>query len=165
VVQSWTLARQVGESVCDVGWLLHCGRSCSGATPLTNDADERLRAALSTVGFGSPPAHEVIASVALDRGEALWRLGRNSEALDALLAGVPAELLPNDAVDTHITTGLPLQGPLPSWRRHTPVSDPARNLFMASRLLTASGEIDSAVTFLRAALEDGLPEALSAANH
>ncbi len=160
VVESWDLAMRVGESVCDAGWLLHCG-GCSDVTP-ADDTDERLREALDAVGSGSPPAHEVIASVAFDRGEALWRLGRSEEALDALRAGIPRDLMPDGGGPTAVTGGQPLGGPLPEWRRHTPIADPARNLFMAANLLASAGELSAARSFLTAAARDGLPEAKAA---
>ncbi len=103
---------------------------------------------------------QLIARVALSRGEALWRLGRADEALRALRAGVPPGQRP-PMLDGQLSGVPPLQGSLPVWREPVALGDPARNLYVAAVLLAQAGRQQDAASHLAAAAEAGLAEALS----
>jgi hypothetical protein len=178
--EDWTQALSLGHRPACVGaWLAGDERACAasdaaatsagatsaGATSAGRDElTPALERILDTLGEGSPATDEVIARVAQDRGEALWRLGRADEALAALRAGVPPARRPpmSTSMSGGRLSGVPaFEGPLPAWRDRVAIGHYARNLYLAAVLLAQAGLEQDAASHLGAAAAAGLPEALS----
>lgn len=161
LLSSPDVVRMLSVPVCDVGffaWTLEGERCPPGADAAR--ASHALSAALAEVGRGAPPADEVLAAVALERGEMLWRLGRTADAVDALLAGVPSRLRPAWSPPRAALAALPpLRAPLPAWRRRVPLGEPGRPLLLAAELARAAGDEAGASLLRAAAAREGLPEA------
>lgn len=159
--EDWEHARSLGHSPACMGpWLLGDERACAGSEPAGDELSPALERALDRLGDGTPMTRDLIARVALVRGEALWRLGRADEALRALRAGVPPGQRP-PMTDGQLSGVPPLQGFLPAWREPVALGDPARNLYVAAVLLAQAGRQQDAASHLAAAAEAGLAEALS----
>jgi hypothetical protein len=154
-----SLAGLVGRPFCVGPRML---QTLCAAEPLAVVAEETraLSALQSLAGPGAPLTENVLAAVGADRGELLWRMGHTSEALAALLAGVPPHLRPA-SVDTLPSIG-PMRAPLPAWQAPVMLGEPARNLYLAGLLLDAAGQREAATAHVRAAADLGLPEARSA---
>jgi hypothetical protein len=170
LVDSDELARQLGLPPCGVGFLIWTGDACAAGHPDADAATLALEGALAPLGLGSPLADAVGASIGLERGTALARLGRLRAGRRALLAGVPPALRPTDLPPSaqpraRATPGEdegapPLLGPLPTWRRPRTLGDPARNLWLAARFSDAAGDGAAAASLTAAAAALGLPEAM-----
>src|SRR5262249_52531924 len=163
LVEHSGLAAELELRPCDVAWLVRAESGCAQApdATATRAATQAIANALAAIRDGSPASDAALARVALDRGEALWRIGRGAEALDALLAGVPAGERPAPtAIDRDLLARVaPLGRGLPAWRGHVPLGEPSRNLFVAALLLQAAGDEAAAARQLLAARALGLPEA------
>lgn len=158
--EDWPQAVSLGHRpACAGPWLLGDERACAGEAA-RDEIVPALEQALDRLGEGSPTTTEVIARVALDRGLALWILGRADEALRALRAGVPPARRP-PMPGGLLSSVPPLQGPLPAWRDSGALGDPGRNLYLAAVLLAQAGLEESAAAHLAAAAEAGLAEALA----
>jgi hypothetical protein len=159
--EDWGHARSLGHSPTCMGpWLLGDERACAGSEPAGDELSPALEGALERLGDGAPLTRELIARVALVRGEALWRLGHADEALRALRAGVPLGQRPPLAAG-QLSGAPPLRGFLPVWRDSVALGDPARNLYLAAVLLAQAGRQEDAASHLAAAAAAGLAEALS----
>ena len=153
LLESWSLAERAGVEPACVGWLLSSEPGCA-----PDGATSRL-AALRPAGG---EALEVAARIALERGEALWRLGRGAEAYAALLAGLDGALTAPAPRPSLPASAPPLRGPLPAWRRPAAVHDPARNLLVAAHLLDATERPAEALALLDLAERLDLPETAAA---
>ena len=85
------MAIALGVRVCGLGYFLEAGANCRAMPGSATEVAEELQRRL---GQGAPGAYEVLAAVAVNRGEALWRLGRAEDAEAAFLTGVPTALRP-----------------------------------------------------------------------
>lgn len=150
------LGRQPG---CPGAWLLGDTQACEGSYNRVGDQmASALKAHMRAVGEGSPPAAAVAARIALERGELMWRLGRQEVALDVLRAGVPKAYLPTlGRLD--LTRAGRLRAPPLRWQRKVLIGHWSRCLFLAARLLHAAGHEEAARAHLRAAALGDLPEA------
>jgi hypothetical protein len=159
--EDWEQAQSLGHTPACVGpWLLGDEGACAGSAAEGDELSPALEQALATLGEGSPTTGEVIARVALDRGQSLWRLGRADEAVRALRAGVPPARRP--AMPDGRLSGIALvPAPLPAWRGRVAIGHHGRNLYLAAVLLAQAGLEEEAAAHLRAAAEAGLAEALS----
>jgi hypothetical protein len=152
------LSALVGGPVC-------ADRLFARRPPCPEDLDRAagaglIAALMDRVGAGSPTTDEALAQVAFDRGDLLWTLGHARDALDAYLAGVPAD----DRRLVDLPAGAPLDAPPlrrlpPEWRQVRPLGRPERNLFRAAELLHAAGDDTAATRLLTRAAELGLSEA------
>jgi Protein of unknown function (DUF2723) len=164
--EDWEQARSLGQQpACAGPWLTGDERACAASEAAASNAGQgeltlALEQILDTLGEGSPTADEVIAKIAQDRGEALWRLGRADEALRALRAGVPPARRPPMS-GGRLSGVPPLEGPLPAWRDRVAIGHHARNLYLAAVLLAQAGLEQEAASHLGAAAGAGLAEALS----
>jgi len=113
---------------------------------------------VDAVGQGSPPADEVLAQVAVDRGDLLWTLGQPRAALDAYLSGVPAAERAGLDLEGWAAPA-PLRHPEPRWRQQHPLGRPERALFRAAELAHAARLHAAAETLLARAAARGLSEA------
>jgi len=145
---------------CGVGFFVHVGTSCV-ATVGPERATQLLSGASGRLGEGAPGAVEVLAAVALQRGEALWRLGMGPQAAAALLAGVPVSdrpdvSLPNADAWSNLRR---LGGPGFTFSEPVATGEPARPLFVLGHLMRAAGETDRATAYWDRARDLGLSEA------
>ena len=155
-----SLAGLTGRPVCMGPRLLQS--RCTPETPAEITATTaQLGALLDSLGSGAPMTVNVLALVGLDRGELLWRQGQAGPALEAMLAGVPAELRPTDPIPD-LSAAPPLRSPLPVWQAPVTLGQPARNLYVAGMLLQAAGANQTAAACVRGAALLGLPEARAA---
>ena len=113
---------------------------------------------MQAVGMGSPPSDAVMAKVALERGEVLWRLGRPEDALRVLRAGVPPQHRPRRPRVSVAKAGR-LRAPPLRWTENVLIGHYRRLLYLAARLLWAAGAESEARAHLRVAAAAGLPEA------
>jgi hypothetical protein len=151
--ETWDLAVDARASPCADGWFLASGAACRANAPAHDEPTRALASWLARLGEGSPGSDEVIARVAQDRGEALWRMGDDTAALEALLAGVPAPVRSACATlpDATVLDRAPrFVGPLPVWNDGAPLGDPARDVALAALLLHRAGEEPAALRCLRA---------------
>jgi len=165
VVESRSLAAQLGARVCGVGLVARvsldgaCDRA-GVAGPRTARVTERLAELRDGAG---PTADEALAAVALVRGDLLWAGGAPAAAYGAYAAGVPRSLAPPGPPPPPEALA-PAAGRLPTdidrpWTRFVPLGSPARCLYRQGRLLLAAGEGDLAATHVWRAARLGLPEA------
>jgi hypothetical protein len=160
LVERASVADRLAVQPCAVGWLARAGAACLGAVDAASGPTRVVEEELARLYEGSPPAEGVLAQVALDRGEALWRLGQARAAYAALLAGVPPSLRHRLRVPAELLGDAPpLTVPLPNWRIQTALGHPARNLLVAGELARAAGQAALAEQLERAAAGLGLPEA------
>jgi hypothetical protein len=145
---------------CAGPWLLGDERACAASEPADDALTAALERALDAVERGSPTTDAVIARVAFDRGELLWRLGNPEAALRALRAGVPPAHRPPMATQS-LAGVAPLQAPLPAWRDGVAIGHYAHNLFLAAVLLGQAGSEEGVRAHLHGAAEAGLAEALA----
>lgn len=132
-----------------------CNPNLDGA----HDHARRLAAQLAA-HRDVPLAREFIATLALEHGEDLWRLGAENAALHTLLSGVPFELRAEVAIDWNALRSAPrLLRPPVQWQRQTVLGEPARNLYVAAELLFIAGQTDAAQALAVEAARLGLPEA------
>jgi hypothetical protein len=161
--ESWEEAREIGDPGCTGPWLLHDRNACPDdaalAAAIPDELTPRVESAVADLGHGEPTAGRVLAKVSLDRGTALWRLGRTTDALRALRAGVPHDVLP--PLRSVALDGVPaFSGSLPLWSDGRSIGHYSRNLFVAGNLLWTAGARDDALAHGAAAAAEGLPEAL-----
>jgi hypothetical protein len=162
LVERLGLATALKLPACAGGLFLRAGTACS--QPRSPDlAIPRLLARnLAQLGEGSPSAAGALASVACQLGESWWRLGYASGAHAALLSGVPKAMqVPGTVSAAQLDRATALQQDLPGWQRGAALGDPARNLFVAGAILDAAGLAQQSRRYLRAAADDGLPEAVT----
>lgn len=150
LVESWQLAARTERRVCGVGTLVW-----TGECDVRPDRATRL---LRRIAPSRGEALEVAARVGFARGEALWRLGRQEDAFQALIAGADAAL-PRTAELALPPMGPPLRGGMPAWQRRNAIHDPARNVFLIALLHDSIGDRARADAWLAIAAEMGLPEA------
>ncbi len=158
--ESLPYAIHFGPPACMGRWLLGDARACQELSKEPDSSAELIRTLLAEVGEGASPADRVLARVAYERGEALWRLGRPTQALETLRAGVPEALLPPKPGD--VSFAIALRGPAQRWRERTIIGHFSQNLFLASKLLWAARQKEAAEQHMRAAALAGLLEALDA---
>jgi hypothetical protein len=161
LVERFGLAMELGIEACPGGVYLRTGTACQ--TPALPDASvaELLADMLSKLDSGSPGAAGAIAQTSYAIGDGLLRMGYPRAGLRVLLAGVPARLQPTGANVSLVPVRAPPFSPrLADWRRSAALGDPARNLFVAGALLAAANNPDAAISYVRAAQRDGLPEAV-----
>jgi hypothetical protein len=160
--ESWEQAMSLGQRpACAGAWLAGDERACAGST-LPDELTPALEQTLATLEEGAPTTDAVLARIALDRGELLWRMGRSEDAVRALRAGVPPARRPSlPAMDGRLSGVPPLQGPLPPWRESVAIGHYAQNLYLAAIVLAQGGIEDSARSHFQAAAEAGLAEALA----
>jgi hypothetical protein len=131
-------------------------------TPCSDDPREQTYAAAlwerlgAAVGEGEPTALGVLASISYERGVWLAATGDLRAAvrtllvpIDGALSDFDVEALPQGVVSV----------PQPTWQRAVPLGDPARNLYMAARLVMAAGAPKQGLLWMLAARDGGLPEA------
>lgn len=159
--ETWTSAAAYGRPTCLGPWLVMDGPACEDAdAPPAEALAPAMERALAEVGAGSPVTDAVIARVTRERGEALWRMGHPSEALRALMAGVPTERRPRGLAEDRLRQSR-LSGPPMRWPEPEPlIGAHWQNLFVAAQLLASTGEPDAAAEALRMALEAGVPPQL-----
>jgi len=157
--ERWQLAPAVGRRPgCGGAWLAADRRTCRGAYGKVEDRSAGVLDKLSrAVGEGSAPA-AVIARVALERGEVLWRLGRPAAALRVLRAGVPPARRPAKP-RTDVSAVGALRGPPLRWKRRVLIGHYSRCLYLAGKLLWKAGDKTAAQAHVRAAAAAGLTEA------
>ena len=143
---------------------MHAGQTCEPTTSATTDATHALSRLSAEPGAGSPGIDEIVATVSLERGEALWRIGRPFEAYAALAAGIPETMASERPTpDTaRLRAAPPLRGQLPAWRQEPALGDVRRNAFLLSELMRASGQPAVRGYWLDLAADAGLPEAVAA---
>jgi hypothetical protein len=161
LVERFGLATELGLQVCPGGVYLRTGLACQTPAPPDVSVAELLANMLAELGAGSPGAAGAIAQTSYAIGDGLLRMGYPRAGLRLLLAGVPARLRPTDANVSLLPARAPPFSPrLADWRRSAALGDPARNLFVAGALLAAANNPDAAISYVRAAQRDGLPEAV-----
>lgn len=110
---------------------------------------------------GGIDGHEVVSAVGLRLALELERFGDNRAAYVVLVASLPdayrGRFLPPP---TEIADGRPLATPDPIFERVRALGEPARNAFVAARMLADANQIDAAIELTRRAAADGLPEAV-----
>jgi hypothetical protein len=161
LVERFGLATELGIEVCPGGVYLRTGSACQTPAPPDASIAELLADLLGKLDSGSPGAAGAIAQTSYSIGEGLLRMGYPRAGLRVLLAGVPARLQPTGANVSLLPVRAPPFSPrLADWRRSAALGDPARNLFVAGVLLAAANNPDAAISYVRAAQRDGLPEAV-----
>jgi hypothetical protein len=159
--ENWEQALALAHRpVCAGAWLLGDERACSASARADDALTPALERALDTLGRGAPTTDAVIAKIALDRGELLWRLGQTDAALRALRAGVPPAHRPPMGRGS-LASVTPLRDPLPAWRDGVTIGHYAQNLYLAALLLGQAGIEEGVRSHLEAAAEAGLAEALA----
>lgn len=157
--ESWVTADGIGRPGCAGRWMLTDRDFCPSDEERGLVPDElapALERASSSLNLGAPTAGRVLSAVSLQRGEDLWRLGRNADAVRALRAGVPPSVRPaTTTVD--LSAAPPLSGPSPAWNDERAIGHYSRNLFLAGHLLWAAGARDEARAYGAAATAAGLP--------
>jgi hypothetical protein len=159
LVERLELAAQLGLIACPGGVYLRTGRACATEGGADTHLPSRLSHALRELGDGSPGAAAAIALSSYTVGDDLRRMGYPRAALDWLLAGVPPRLLADNPMPKLPVHTLQQPRAWPRWKRGAALGDPARNLFVAGLLLLANDEPGAALGYVRAASNDGLPEA------
>lgn len=160
LVEDHALAAELGLRACPGGLYLRTGAACDRRAAPDPQVPALLARTLAQLGQGSPGAHGAIADVSYTLGESLWLLGEPRAAYRVLLSGVPKAMQPRSASSTSELARAPaLPNRFPGWLRGAALGDPARNLFLAGALLDAAGDGEAALAHVRAAAEDGLPEA------
>jgi hypothetical protein len=163
LLEDHALAHELGLRACAPGLFLRADASCAQQVPPDPAVPALLARQLALLDQGSPGADGAIAMVAYKLGESQWLLGEPRAAFATLLAGVPRAMqpAPPDAAQRAALARAPaLPRPMPLWRRGAALGDPARNLFLAGAVLAAAGERGKAFELVRAAADDGLPEAI-----
>ncbi len=161
LVESFAIAQELGLRACPGGLYFPTGAACDPARAPQLAALHSIARTLETLQDGSPDAAGAIASVTLNVGESLWRMGYTLAAREALLAGVRSAQQPPLSAPAELAGAPALAGSLPTWLRPAPLGDPARNLFLTAQLMASIGRNDLAGAYLRMAASDGLPEALA----
>lgn len=159
--ETWAQAMALGHRpACAGPWLPGDELACARWEPTGDVLTAAVERALDTVAHGAPITDTVLARVAFDRGEILWRLGDAEAALRALRAGVPAAHRP-PLPEGSLAGVAPLAGPRPPWREDVAIGHYAHNLFLAAILLGQAGIEDGVRSHLDGAAEAGLAEALA----
>jgi len=166
LVESWPLAQQLALRACAGGLYLRTGTQCDAKLPPDPGIDGLLQHQLLQFGAGSPSAAAAIAQVSETVGSALWHAGFPREAHATLLAGVPLALQPKPLADPEKLAAAASEADTPAeWQRRAALGDPARNLFLAGAIVSASGQLDAAQQYWQAAADLGLPESRSKLEH
>lgn len=110
---------------------------------------------------GAIDGHQVVSAVGLRLALELERFGDNRAAYTVLVASLPdgyrGRFLPPPS---SVVDGRPLTTPDPAFARARALGEPARNAFVAARMLAGANQIDAAIELTRRAASDGLPEAI-----
>jgi hypothetical protein len=165
LVERWQTARELGIETCAGGLYLRAGAVCAQTRPQDPAVAQLLAAELAELGDGSPGAQGAIAQLSYGLGEALFRLGDAASAHAVLLAGVPARHWPVQVVEGGLEHVPPprRRAAEQHYQRDAALGDPARNLFLAAAIVSASGQAPAARSYIEAAADYGLPEALALA--
>ncbi|MCS6857998.1 MAG: DUF2723 domain-containing protein [Sandaracinaceae bacterium] len=88
LVESGWIAQGLGLGFCEAGWWL-LARPCPAPDWLRHSISTQatpsfFAQSIALVDAGSPPTHEILAALAIERAQALWQLGRHEEALRVL---------------------------------------------------------------------------------
>ena len=139
LVESASIAEEVGLPICDVGFLV-LSRGCEAHRLEASSATAALAEAMSRIDRGSPSSDEALGAIALTRGDALWRIGRAREAVLAFDAGLPRSL-PAPALDEADLAALDTVPELArqlEWREAAAISDPRRLVYLEGLALRAA---------------------------
>jgi Protein of unknown function (DUF2723) len=161
LVERERIAAAIGLRSCPSGLYLRTGQACDTRLAPDLRIARMLRATLDRLGNGAGGIDQAVATTAYDVGTALLRAGHGEAAYITLLAGVPRRMLPPDLAATPASASRApaLRATLPTFGRGAALGDPARNLFMIAIMLTMAGDERLAVVAMRAAADDGMPEA------
>jgi len=153
----------LGLGVCPAGLTFATGPRCESHDgridlgPLVRTFSRAHR-----LPSGALDAGMIVPVVGLRLALDLERGGANRAAYTVLVASLPdayrGTFLPPPST---IPDGRPLSTPNPTFARARALGEPARNAFVAARMLADAGQIDAAIELTRRAADDGLPEAIA----
>jgi len=154
--ESYALAAVLGTPGCPGRWLLRDRNACGYPGGLGPDwLTGALERQVDRLGPGAPTARRVIARVAFERAEVLWRYGLPRQAMRAARAGVFQALRPLSPQEHVDAAGRLGPGPLSPPCRRVLIGTEARNLWLGAQILLRSAHPKAAATYLRAATRAG----------
>ena len=163
LIETGGMTEALGGRVCGVGFFAHAGADCESVPSSDpSPATDVLRQRSDLFGVGSPGSREVLAAVAVQRGQALWRAGSAADASRALLAGVPSDLRASlaDLPPLPERTARLLAGPDFAFMAEVATGAPERVVYILGQLYGACDEPEAAMRLVRLSGRMGLEEAL-----